>query len=87
MVSNVPVCNITTCPVASEFGKKQQSGKQKKTLACPARQVMFLAESSKCNSPLFNRVAGQVEVPVGQVNCRGSFHCSASNVLGRVLKV
>ena len=26
----------------------------------------------QCNSPLFNRVAGQVDVPVGQVNFRGS---------------
>ena len=34
----------------------------------PARQVMFWAESSQFNSPLFNGVAGQVEVPAGQVN-------------------
>ena len=27
-------------------------------------------------SPLFNRVAGQVEVPAGQVNFRGSLPCS-----------
>ena len=34
------------------------------------RQVMFWAESSQCNSPLFigGEVAGQVEVPAGQVN-------------------
>ena len=41
--------------------------------------------SSQCNSPLFNRVAGQVEVPVGQVNLRGSLLRAASNVLESML--
>ena len=44
----------------------------------PCSQVMFWAESLQCNSSLFNRVAGQV-------NLRGSLSLSASNVLGRVL--
>ena len=57
--------------VVSEFGKKQLSGKQNKTLTCPTQQVMFWAESSQCITPLFNRGAGQVEVPAGQVNFRG----------------
>ena len=39
------------------------------------------AESSQCNSPLFNRVEGQVEVPAVPVNFRGSLQCYASNVL------
>ena len=46
---------------------------------------MFWAESSQCNSPLFNRVAGQVEVPAGQVNFRSSLPCWASNVLEPML--
>ena len=50
-------------------------------LTCPSGQVMFWAESWQCNSPLVNRVAEQVEVPVGQVNFRGSLPCSASNDL------
>ena len=44
----------------------------------PARQVIFRAESSQCHPPLFNRVAGQVEVPAGQVNFKGSLTRSAS---------
>ena len=56
-----------------------KAGKQNKTLICPAQIVMFLAESSQCNSPLFNRVAGQVEVLAGQVNFRGSLPRLASN--------
>ena len=43
------------------------------------------AEPSQCNSLLFNRVEGQAEVPAGQVNLRGSFPCSASNVLEPML--
>ena len=35
-------------PVASEFGKKWQLGKQNKTLTYPARQVMF--RQSPCNA-------------------------------------
>ena len=46
---------------------------------------MFWAESLQYNSPLFNRVAGQVEVLVGQVNYRGSLPCSASNILEPIL--
>ena len=42
-------------------------------------------ESFQCNSHLFNRVAGQVEVLAGQVNFRGSLPCSASKVLEPVL--
>ena len=59
-----PACNITTCSVASaiKLGKKQQLGKQNKTLICLARQVLFCAESLQCYSPLFNKVTGQVEV-------------------------
>ena len=50
-----------------------------------APQVMFWTDSSQCNSPLFNRVAGQVEVLAWQVNLRGSLPCSASNVLEPML--
>ena len=78
-------CNITNYPLASEFNEKCQLGKQNKTLTCPTWQEMFWAESSQCNSPLLNRVAGQLEVPTGQVNFRGSLPCSASNVLEPML--
>ena len=44
-------------------------------------------QSSQYNSPLFNRVAGQVEVPAGQVNFRGSLPCSASNVLEPAVRI
>ena len=79
--------NITTCPIASckSIWQKWQSGKQNKTLTCPAQQVMFWAESLQCNSPLFNRVAGQVEVPTGQVSFRGSLPRSARNILESML--
>ena len=46
---------------------------------------MFGAQSPLSNSPLSDRVAGQVEVLAGQVNCRGSLPCSASNVLEPML--
>ena len=36
-------------------------------------------------SPLLNRVAGQVEVPAGQVNFRGSLPHSENNVLQPIL--
>ena len=49
--------------VASKFGKEQQLGKNK-TETCPVRLVMCWAGSSQCKLPLFNRVAGQVEVQV-----------------------
>ena len=83
-------CNITTCLIASEFGKKRQSGKQNKTSTCTARQVMFLAESLQCNSasansPLLNIVPGQVEVQPGQVNFRGSLPGLASHLLEPML--
>ena len=60
------VCNITACPVATSKRIRQKTGKQKKTLTRPAQQVMFWAESSKCNLPLFNRVVGQVKVQAGK---------------------
>ena len=41
-----PACNITICPVASEFGKKRQWGKLNQTLTCPARQAVFWAKSN-----------------------------------------
>ena len=77
----------TTCPIASckSICQKWQSGKQNKTLTCPAQQVMFWAESLQCNSPLFNRVAGQVEGPTGQVSFRGSLPRSARNILESML--
>ena len=37
------------------------------------------------NSPLFNRVAGQVEVPAAQFNFRGSMPSSASTILEPML--
>ena len=46
---------------------------------------MFWAESSQCNSTLLNRVAGQVEVPAGQVNSRSNLPNLASNDLDPVL--
>ena len=36
-------------------------------------------------SPLFNTVAGRVEVPAGQVNIRGSLPRSENNVLQLML--
>ena len=65
--SGATACNITPCPVAR--CKKQQSGidgqaDQVPNLPCSANNV------SQCNSPLFNKVVGQVEVPAGQVNVR-----------------
>ena len=39
----------------------------------------------QCNSSLFNRVVGQVEVTALQVNFRGSLPRSASNVLEPML--
>ena len=59
---------------------------QSNTLTYPIWQVMFWAESSQCNSPLFNGVAWQVEVPAGQVNLRGSLPHLASNVLVPMLQ-
>ena len=67
--------------VASESCKIQQSGRQNKTLTCPAGQLMFWAESS----PFFNRVAGKVEVLAGQVNFRGSLPRSARMALELML--
>ena len=63
--------------VASEFSKKRQWGKLNKSLTRPTRQVMFWAKS---NLPLFDRVAGQVEMPAGQVNFRGSLPRSENKV-------
>ena len=53
-----------------------------KTLTCPARQVIF---GQSLISSLFNRVSGQVEVPAGQVNFRGSLLRSENNVLQPIL--
>ena len=46
---------------------------------------MFWAKSSQCNSLLLNRVVGQVDVLVGQVNFEGSLAHLASNVLEPML--
>ena len=64
-----------------------QKNKPNKTLTCPAQQVMFWAESLQCNSPLFNGVAGEVEIPAGQVNFSSvlSLPRLASNVLEPML--
>ena len=80
-------CIITTCPVANCkcIRQKMTIAQAEHDLTWPARQAMFWAESSQCNSPLFNRVAGQVEVLAGQVNFRGSLPCLASNVLEPIL--
>ena len=83
------VCSMTSvqqnclpcCKLKVNSAKKRQLGKQNKTLTCPAWQVM----SSQYNSHLFNRVMGQVEVPVRQDNFRGSLPRSASNVLEPML--
>ena len=58
---------------------------QNKTFTRPTRQVLFWAKSLQCNSPLFNRDMGQVEVLAGQVNFRGTLPCSASNALEPML--
>ena len=72
-VSNQQHNHFLRCKMQVNSAKKtRQSGKQNETLTCLARQVMFWAGSSQWNSPLFNRVAGQVDVPAGQVNSRGS---------------
>ena len=64
-VACITACNITMhlprFKLQVNLAKKWQSGKQNKTLTCPAQQMIFWAESSQCDSPLFNRVAGQVE--------------------------
>ena len=75
-------CNITTCPVASEFCGKWQLGQAEQGPNLPRSASNVL---SRCNSILFNRVAGQAEVAAGQVNFRGSLPCSASNVLEPML--
>ena len=46
---------------------------------------MFWVEPLQCNSLLFNRVKGQVEVLTGQVNFRGSLARSESNALEPML--
>ena len=53
---------INTCPIASRHKTAIRQAEKEPKLP---RTGMFWAE---CNSPLFNRVAGQVEVPAGQVN-------------------
>ena len=78
--SSVPLCKMR-----ENWAKMANRGKQNQTQTCPSRQVIFRAESSQCNSPLFKRVAGQVEVLAGQVNFMGSLPCSASNVLEPML--
>ena len=60
--------HLHCCKLLVNLAKKWLSGKQNKTLACPARQAMFWADSVQCNFALFNRMVGQVEVPAGQVN-------------------
>ena len=84
----IPLYNITTCPVASckwIWQIKTATGQAEQEPNLPAQKVMFLAGSSRCNSPLFNRVAWQVEVLAGQVNFRGSLPCLASDVLEPML--
>ena len=85
--NNESACNIITCHEASckSIWQKKQLGKQNNTQTCPTLQVIFWAESSQCSTPLFNRMAWQVEVPAGQVNFRGSLSHLASNVLKLML--
>ena len=88
VINPLPLCNITTCPVASckwIWQIKTATGQAEQDPNLPAQKVMFLAWSSQCNSPLFNRVAWQVEVLAGQVNFRGSLPCLASDVLKPML--
>ena len=78
--------HLPCCKLQVNSAKKKQSGKQNKTLTCPVPQVMFLTESLQCYLPLLNRMgAGQVEVPAGQVNFKGSLPSLASNVLEPIL--
>ena len=63
--------------------KKRQLGKQNETLTWAECNL-------QCNSPLFNLVAGQVQVPAGQVpagqvNFRGSLPYSESNLMEPML--
>ena len=81
--------NITTCPIASEFGIKAAMGKaeQDPDLPCLASNVFSKVQSH----PLFNevagqaKVAGQAELPAGQVNFRVSLLLSANTVLQPML--
>ena len=66
------------CKLQVNLAKKPM-GQADRTLTCPARQVMFWAESSQFNSSLFNRVVGQVEMPAGQVNFKAA--CPAQQVM------
>ena len=52
-----------------------------KTAIEKVEQDPNLPGSASSDSPLFNRVAGQVDVLAGQVNLWGRLPCSASNVL------
>ena len=79
LLSDPNLCNITTCPVASEFGKKFAMGQAEPDPDLPRSASNVLGKVQ--SQPLFNRVAGQVEVPTGQVNFRGSLPRSANNVL------
>ena len=70
---------ITTAPVASCKGIQQKMAMgqaiQDPDLPCSASNVLGKV------SPLFYRVAGQVEMPAGQVNLKGSLPCSENNIL------
>ena len=62
--------------------QKTTMGQADQDPTCPAQEVMFWAIPI---SLLFNRVAGQVEVPAGQVNFRDSLPHSENNVFQSML--
>ena len=70
------VCNITTCPVASKFGKKTAMGQAEQDPDLPR------SASNVLDKVLFNTVARKVKVPSRQVNFRGSLRkeCFATYV-------
>ena len=60
-----------------------RQAEQDPDLPRPASNVLGKIQSHLC---LINRMAGQVEVPAGHVNFRGSSPCSENNVLQAILR-
>ena len=58
---------------------------QDPNLLAPSASYVLGRVLAMYNSPFFDRVAGQVRVPAGQVNFRGSLPRWASNVLEPML--
>ena len=84
MLSSVQHNHLPRCKLQVNLAKRA-IGQAEQDSTLPLWQVVFWAASLQCNSPLFNRVAGQVEVPPWPVNFRGSLPRSASTVLEPIL--